>query len=207
MIGALPEKRDGYGRTTKMLVILAVLIAIAAVVLIKGQAQRSRSSPDGRRDESMKSDTTKGPTSSAEHMIPAGPSRPAALPRLVDLGADKCIPCKMMAPILEELKEEYKETFKVDFIDVWKDPAVGQKWRIRLIPTQIFLDGTGKELYRHEGFFSKEDILGKWEELGVDVQKKVGVKGNPGSEIQLVSMRACCQQPKIPIPGWEVFRP
>ena len=89
------------------------------------------------------------------------------LPKLVDLGADKCIPCKKMAPILEELKKEYDGRMEVVFIDVWKNPDAGKQYDIDLIPTQIFFDATGKELFRHQGFFSKEDILAKWRELGV----------------------------------------
>ena len=91
------------------------------------------------------------------------------LPRLLDLGADKCIPCKMMAPILEELKTTYKGKLTVDFIDVWKNPYEANKYKISIIPTQIFYDASGKELFRHEGFFAKEDILAKWKEFGVDL--------------------------------------
>jgi len=96
----------------------------------------------------------------------------AKLPKLIDLGADKCIPCKMMAPVLKELKTEYAGRLEVEFIDVWKDPAPGRKYKIKLIPTQIFLNASGKELFRHEGFFGKEDILAKWKELGVDLKGK-----------------------------------
>lgn len=92
---------------------------------------------------------------------------PAALPRLVDLGADKCIPCKMMAPILDQLKTEFKGALEVEFIDVWKNPEAGEKYGVQMIPTQIFFDASGKELFRHSGFFAKEDILKKWKELGV----------------------------------------
>ena len=94
-----------------------------------------------------------------------------ALPRLLDLGSDKCVPCKMMEPILEELKEEYAGTFGLEFIDVWKNQDAGNKYNIRVIPTQIFFDAAGKELFRHEGFFSKADILAKWKELGVNIEK------------------------------------
>ena len=93
------------------------------------------------------------------------------LPRLVDLGADKCIPCKMMAPILEELKKEYAGIFNVEFIDVWENPDEAKKYGVKIIPTQIFFDAAGKELFRHEGFFSKEDILSKWKELGINLEK------------------------------------
>ena len=88
------------------------------------------------------------------------------LPRLVDLGAKTCIPCKMMAPILEELRNEYKGKLQVEFIDVWENQSAGDQYKIRVIPTQIFFDPSGKELFRHVGFMSKEDILSKWQELG-----------------------------------------
>jgi len=91
------------------------------------------------------------------------------LPRLVDLGAHSCIPCKKMAPILDELRKEYEGRLRVDFIDVWQNPDAGQKYGIRLIPTQIFYDAAGKELARHEGFMSKEDILAQWSSLGVSL--------------------------------------
>jgi thioredoxin 1 len=110
----------------------------------------------------------------------AAASRPrAGLPRLVDLGAGKCIPCKKMAPILEELKKEYAGRMEVEFIDVWKDPDAGKAYGIEMIPTQIFYDASGKELDRHTGFMGKEDILAKWRELGVDVKSEVR---NPKSE-------------------------
>jgi thioredoxin 1 len=94
------------------------------------------------------------------------------LPKLLDVGAGKCIPCKMMAPILEELKEEYAGRMAVEFIDVWVDPDAAKPYGIEVIPTQIFYDAEGIELFRHVGFFGKEDILDKWRELGVDVRTK-----------------------------------
>ncbi len=90
-----------------------------------------------------------------------------ALPRLVDLGSDTCIPCKMMVPVLEALKKEYAGRLSVEFYDVRKDPGLSAQYGIRVIPTQIFYDAAGKELFRHESFFSKEDILAKWDELGI----------------------------------------
>jgi thioredoxin 1 len=95
---------------------------------------------------------------------------PKKLPRLVDVGADKCIPCIAMAPILEELKKEYAGILDVEFVDVWKNPNAGQKYGIRGIPTQIFYDASGKELGRHMGFISKEQILQSFKKLGVELQ-------------------------------------
>ena len=91
------------------------------------------------------------------------------LPRLVDLGAGKCTMCKMMTPILKELKEGYAEQLQVEYIDVRENPDEAEKYRIRIIPTQIFFDSAGKELFRHEGFFAMDDILAKWKELGYDL--------------------------------------
>ena len=96
-----------------------------------------------------------------------------AFPRLVDLGAGKCIPCKQMKPILAELTQEYAGQFEVVFIDVWENRAAGEPYGIRLIPTQIFFAADGKELARHEGFMAKKDILAKWRELGVELKDPV----------------------------------
>jgi thioredoxin 1 len=74
-----------------------------------------------------------------------------------------------MAPILDELKEEYASRMDVEFIDVWKNRDAAGQYHIESIPTQVFFDSNGKELYRHEGFIAKDDILKKWQELGVDL--------------------------------------
>lgn len=107
--------------------------------------------------------------------LTAGPAllraaEPAApLPRLVDLGAGKCIPCKQMKPILDELARDYAAQFETVFIDVWENREEGHRYGIRMIPTQVFYGPDGKELFRHEGFFSKEEILAKWRELGIAI--------------------------------------
>lgn len=105
----------------------------------------------------------------ANAAAPEAVAQVKALPRLVDLGAGKCIPCKAMAPILEELKKTLAGKLDVQFIDVWENPDAGKKYGINMIPTQIFYGADGKELFRHEGFFGREDILGKWKELGVEL--------------------------------------
>jgi thioredoxin 1 len=86
---------------------------------------------------------------------------------MVDLGAKKCIPCKMMAPILEKLERVYAARAAVVFFDVWEDPAPAKRFGIRTIPTQIFFDKDGKEVYRHEGFLSEEEIVRRFKEMGV----------------------------------------
>jgi thioredoxin 1 len=86
---------------------------------------------------------------------------------MVDLGAKRCIPCKMMAPIIEELKKEYKDRAAIIFIDVWEHPGAGVTYGIQLIPTQIFYDAHGKEMSRHEGFMDKAAIVAELQKLGV----------------------------------------
>jgi thioredoxin 1 len=71
-----------------------------------------------------------------------------------------------MVPVLEGLTREYEGRLEVLFIDVWKEPGEAERYGIQLIPTQIFFDSGGRELFRHQGFFSKEDILAKWKDLG-----------------------------------------
>ncbi len=95
----------------------------------------------------------------------------AARPRLLDLGATTCIPCKKMVPVLEELKTQYEGRLDVEFVDVRRLPGVADQYGVQSIPAQIFFDASGKELYRHQGFFAKEDILKKWRELGIDLTK------------------------------------
>lgn len=96
-----------------------------------------------------------------------GPVAAKKLPRVVDLGAGKCKACLELAPILEQLKKEYAGRVTVEFIDVWKDPKAGDPYKIRVIPTQVFFDADGKEVWRHEGFLPKVDFIAKFKELGV----------------------------------------
>ncbi len=86
---------------------------------------------------------------------------------MVDLGAKKCVPCKMMAPIMAELEKEFKDRAAIVFIDVWEHPEAGPKYGIGIIPTQIFFDAHGKEMLRHEGFYEKAAIIAELTKLGV----------------------------------------
>jgi thioredoxin 1 len=78
----------------------------------------------------------------------------------IELGSVNCIPCKMMQPVMKKVEEEYKNKVKVIFYDVWKKSGqpYREKYKIRAIPTQIFLDENGKEFFRHTGFLSFEKI-------------------------------------------------
>jgi thioredoxin 1 len=86
---------------------------------------------------------------------------------MVDLGAKSCVPCKLMAPIMEKLEKDYKGKAAIIFIDVWKEPDQAKRFGIRAIPTQIFYDKEGKEAYRHVGFMSENAIVTQLKNLGV----------------------------------------
>ena len=97
------------------------------------------------------------------------PRSSGSLPRLLDLGADACVPCRKMVPGLDELEKEYQGRLEVQFIDVFKYPNVAKEYGVQSIPVQIFFGPAGKEVYRHEGFIAKTEILKKWNEFGVDL--------------------------------------
>ncbi len=86
---------------------------------------------------------------------------------LVDLGAKKCIPCKMMAPIMEKLEKAYENKAHIVFIDVWENRDQAPRFGIRAIPTQIFFNENGEEVWRHEGFLDEKNIVERLTEMGV----------------------------------------
>ncbi len=106
------------------------------------------------------------PEPAASAAKPEGPVK--GMVTMIDLGAKKCIPCKMMAPILEKLEKEYKDRAAIIFLDVWENPAPARKFRIRGIPTQIFFDKEGNEYYRHTGFLNEESIVAILKKMGVE---------------------------------------
>ena len=85
---------------------------------------------------------------------------------MIDLGADKCIPCKMMAPILKKMRQVYQGKAAIIFIDVWKYKDQAKRFNVKVIPTQIFFDATGREVYRHAGFMSEKAIRQQIEKMG-----------------------------------------
>jgi len=87
---------------------------------------------------------------------------------MVDLGATSCVPCKMMAPILTKLEKEYQGKAAIVFIDVWQNREPGKRFGIRAIPTQIFFDKDGKEVYRHVGFMDEKSIVNQLKKMGVE---------------------------------------
>jgi thioredoxin 1 len=145
--------------TGKLIVVAALVAAIAGVLVIKNRS--ADSSAIGAHDSIQTAERPSAPNASTEGQD--------ALPRLVDVGAGTCVPCKMMMPVLAELKEEYAGRLRVEYHDVGKDPNLVAEYDVSIIPVQIFYDASGTELFRHEGFYSKDDIVAKWRELGVEL--------------------------------------
>jgi len=86
---------------------------------------------------------------------------------MIDLGKKTCTQFKMMAPILEKLEKEYKGKAAIVFIDVWQDRSQAGRFGVRAIPTQIFFDKSGKEVFRHVGFMAEDAIVKQLEKMGV----------------------------------------
>lgn len=99
---------------------------------------------------------------------PALPGVPGELPRLVNLKTDNCIHCKRMIPILAELEQDYSQDLAVFTFDVGLRPEIGRSFgTVRILPTLVFMDQTGREVYRFEGYMTKAEILQRFRSLGL----------------------------------------
>jgi thioredoxin 1 len=108
-----------------------------------------------------------GPLSQPAHAEDFSHLPVKGLVTLIDLGANQCVPCKMMAPILDKLQKDYKDKAAIVVIDVYKHNDQVQRFGIRAIPTQVFFDPNGKEVYRHVGFMSEKAIVDQLAKMGV----------------------------------------
>ena len=90
----------------------------------------------------------------------------------VELGSVNCIPCRQMQPVMKAVEKKYGDKLKVVFYDVWKpeQKKYAEQYGIKLIPTQVFLDGAGKEFFRHEGFYPEAEINKLLQKRGLKIQ-------------------------------------
>lgn len=86
---------------------------------------------------------------------------------MLELGSIGCIPCEQMKPVMEKLRSNYRGKLEVIFVDVRKDKENGRRFGVTMIPTQVFLDKTGKEIHRHIGFYGYEEILPVLRKAGI----------------------------------------
>jgi len=84
---------------------------------------------------------------------------------VVDAGAGYCVPCRMMEPVLRDVEREYRGRAAVVFVDVTKFEAMATRLGVRVIPTQIFYDRTGREVARHEGYMDKKTLSGQLDRM------------------------------------------
>ncbi len=133
--------------TTKRYLIIAGLF-IVVFALVTAKNFRTQKQTEGLADDSV-----------------IGKGKPV----LLELGSHGCVPCNEMMPILIDLSKT-QQVFLVSFVDVKSVEGKAEQYSIELIPTQIFFDADGKELFRHVGVFGKEEILEKWKELGIEVK-------------------------------------
>jgi thioredoxin 1 len=138
-------------RLTTLILAFSVFISISGILGCSNSSEK-----DAAKNEDVQK------ASSAETTV-------AQLPKMLDLGSGHCIPCKKMAPILDSLKIAYQGKADIVFIDVNKDKQSSRKYGITLIPTQIFFNAEGKEVYRHIGFFPADSIVAHLESLGVSL--------------------------------------
>ena len=138
-----------------LIILCIIIIAFAVILLVKTQFYK-----DAGQEPSA---------GTGSHGTPVGFENLPVKGRvtLIDLGATECIPCKMMAPIMAKLEADYQGRAAIAFIDVWKHRDQASKYKIRAIPTQIFYDASGTELYRHQGFMSEKDIVDQLTQMGV----------------------------------------
>lgn len=143
------------------IVLIALVFAVAAVFALKARQENGVRSPEAGALAAPPAAVSPGRSQPAapigETILPPGYA--AGVPRLVSLGSGSCIPCKKMEPVRQALRSEYAGQLLVDFIDVWDHPEAGRAYGIRLIPTLVVYDAAGRELGRHEGYISKEDLL------------------------------------------------
>ncbi len=124
------------------------LVLISMVVIVFSSVTTAQNAPKNKSDKPVPS------------MKEAGPQARRPLLTFIELGSVNCIPCKAMQKVMKAVEEKYGDQIKIVFYDVWtsEQSRYAKEYNIRLIPTQVFLDESGKELMRHEGFFPEKDI-------------------------------------------------
>lgn len=145
--------REKSSTTARVAIVVIVIAAVALAFYLKPRAPSAGAAP-----------VLGDPEITAD----GAPS----LPRIIEFGRNQCVACKMMKPVLDALTSDFKGKLEVEIIDVSLTPEIARDFSVRLIPLQVFMSPDGKELHRHEGFYSREDILAKWKELGFDLDSE-----------------------------------
>ena len=152
---------------TVLLIVIVTVITASYFFHIKHDAVDSTNPVEVKSNDSVEINSDAKPE---ELLILDDEDKSLIKVTFIELGSVNCIPCKMMQPIMEEIEQEYRDQVKVIFHDVWTNEGrpYAEKYRIRVIPTQVFLDKDGKEYFRHEGFFPKEELIEILNKQGVN---------------------------------------
>ena len=146
-------------------ILLGVIALLAVYGMIKTQFFSDTGEMKGVPLESVTGNSSNGGSETVSGELREVPVK--GMVTMVDLGADSCIPCKMMAPILKKMEKKYDGKAAIIFIDVWKQHDQAKRFGIRAIPTQIFFNKEGKEVYRHVGFMSEAAIVEQLKKMEV----------------------------------------
>jgi thioredoxin 1 len=169
------------------IIVIVLVLAVAGIVWGQSSKQRVASGticpPPKEANAAVvpEPEPTQAPVAKSETPTPTEITPPestpvadaksnSTLPRFLDLGTTSCKPCKMMIPVIEELRTTYSGKLQVDFIDLTKNADAAKQYKVTGIPVQIFFDSSGKELYRHLGYWPTADIVNKWKELGFELK-------------------------------------
>ena len=146
----------------KKIIIAVVILAVFFVFVFAGSRPKAAGTNQVQPKETIASVKTADVKSASKTKV-----------TFIELGSVKCVPCKMMVPVMEEIEKKYGEEVKVVFHDVWTPAGepYARQFGIRGIPTQIFLDENGKEFHRHTGFYPLEQIMPVLEKAGVKIEK------------------------------------
>jgi thioredoxin 1 len=135
---------------------LFILLLLIAVTALNVNAEQKKKTVAGKKTKTTLNTNTADSKSKPENT----PAEAKPLITFVELGSVNCIPCRQMQAVMKAVESKYGSQLKVTFYDVWKpeQKQFGEKYKIKLIPTQVFLDAGGKEIFRHEGFYPEKEI-------------------------------------------------
>jgi thioredoxin 1 len=157
----------------KIAIIVLLAVAVAATFALRSGKRAedgAAPAPAPVQSAAVTATATAEPVPAKAAAIPAPRALAAAVnPRLLEVGSSRCMSCIEMAKVLDALRASQGAKLKVDFVDAFEQPEAVERYKVSLIPTQIFYDATGKEIFRHTGYFAHDDILAKFRELGVKI--------------------------------------
>ncbi|MDZ4182858.1 MAG: thioredoxin family protein [Candidatus Cloacimonadaceae bacterium] len=148
----------------KQIVFILVIAMLLSACGAKTPEQKPEANPPAETVETTTPGEESVPTPEIVTPAPEKKAEPAPEKKegykvtFLEIGAESCIPCRMMQPVMKEIAAEYPGVVKVVFHDLYKEREIGPKYNIRVMPTQVFLDASGREFFRHEGFYPKDEI-------------------------------------------------